>query len=54
MSLLDNLISIPAITRINYGNDKERKPNNHCYWSDGPYESNPHWAENDEAPKRKN
>lgn len=28
------LLEIPNVSRINYGNDNQNKPNNFCYWDD--------------------
>lgn len=38
------LLDTPSISRVNYGNDDQSKPNEFCYWDDD-YEL---WMENDE------
>lgn len=42
-SLLDKLTQIKPVSRIIYGRDKDKKPNDYCSWDEG----RKHWIEND-------
>lgn len=47
-SFIDELVSYNQITRISYGFDVDKKPNDHCYW-----DSDFGWVENDEHLKQR-
>lgn len=49
MEYLDQLVSIPQVSREVYGYDEENKPNDHCVWVDLGYSRTIRaWVENDE------
>lgn len=49
MNLLDQLVSIPQVSREVYGYDEENKPNGHCNWVDlGDSRTIMAWVEKDE------
>lgn len=44
---LDSLAKTPATSRTYYGDNKDVKPNDHCYWDGGLYSQVKGWHEND-------
>ena len=42
-----------TICRIYYGDDEENKPNDFCFWDEGPYVVLEGWYENDESLRKR-